>query len=68
MDPAISRFLWICLGGAVGTGARHLLAGWMLQAFGTRFPLFVISAETGTGLEELRTAYRVAPLPPGLAR
>ena len=26
----MSRFLWICLGGAAGTGARYLLSGWAL--------------------------------------
>lgn len=32
------RFLWICLGGAVGTGARYLLSGWAAKRFGTGFP------------------------------
>ena len=30
----VNRFLWICLGGAAGTGARYLLSGWALSAFG----------------------------------
>ena len=34
----MSRFLWICLGGAAGTGARYLLSGWALAALGTSFP------------------------------
>jgi CrcB protein len=34
----MSRFLWICLGGAVGTGARYLLSGWALATFGAGFP------------------------------
>jgi fluoride exporter len=34
----VSRFLWICIGGAAGTGARYLLSGWTLAAFGTGFP------------------------------
>jgi fluoride exporter len=34
----VSRFAWICLGGAVGTGARYLLSGWMLAALGSAFP------------------------------
>jgi CrcB protein len=34
----VSRFFWICLGGAVGTGARYLLSGWALDALGTGFP------------------------------
>lgn len=25
----MARFLWICLGGAIGTGARYLLSGWL---------------------------------------
>jgi fluoride exporter len=31
------RFLWICLGGAVGTGARYLISGWAAR-FGASFP------------------------------
>lgn len=34
----MARFLWICLGGAVGTGARYLLSGWALKALGPSFP------------------------------
>ena len=34
----MSRFAWICLGGAVGTGARYLLSGLALAALGTAFP------------------------------
>ncbi len=34
----MSRFFWICFGGAVGTGARYLLSGWALDALGTAFP------------------------------
>ena len=34
----MQQFLWICLGGAVGTGARYLLSGWALQALGPAFP------------------------------
>jgi CrcB protein len=33
-----SRLFWICLGGAVGTGARYLISGWMLLLLGTAFP------------------------------
>lgn len=32
------QFLWICLGGAVGTGARHLLSSWIGTAIGGAFP------------------------------
>ena len=34
----MSRFLWICLGGAAGTGARYFLSGWALAAWGPAFP------------------------------
>lgn len=34
----MARFFWICLGGAVGTGARYLLSGWTLKIFGPSFP------------------------------
>jgi CrcB protein len=34
----MNRFLWICLGGAIGTGARYLLSGWALKRLGTAFP------------------------------
>jgi CrcB protein len=35
---AMARFLLICAGGAVGTGARYLLGGWAQRALGTGFP------------------------------
>lgn len=34
----MARFLWICLGGAIGTGARYLLGGWILRVTGPGFP------------------------------
>ena len=34
----MARFLWICLGGAIGTGARYLLSGWVLRVTGAGFP------------------------------
>lgn len=34
----MARFLWICFGGAVGTGARYLVSGWALRALGPSFP------------------------------
>lgn len=34
----MSRFLCICFGGAIGTGARYLLSGWALVALGAAFP------------------------------
>ena len=32
------QFLWICLGGALGTGARYLLSGWVLSLLGPSVP------------------------------
>jgi len=34
----MARFLLVCAGGAVGTGARYLLGGWAQRALGTAFP------------------------------
>src|SRR5689334_10798591 len=34
----MARFLLVCTGGAVGTGARYLLGGWAQRALGTTFP------------------------------
>ena len=34
----MARFLWICLGGAIGTAARYLLSGWVLDRLGPSFP------------------------------
>jgi fluoride exporter len=37
-DKTMARFFWICLGGAIGTGARYLLSGWLLRVAGPGFP------------------------------
>jgi CrcB protein len=34
----MERFLWICLAGALGSGARYLIALWAAQRFGSAFP------------------------------
>jgi fluoride exporter len=34
----MSRFFWICVGGAAGTGARYVLSGCALVILGTAFP------------------------------
>jgi len=34
----MTRFLWICFGGAVGTGARYLLAAWVQKIADGPFP------------------------------
>jgi fluoride exporter len=35
---AMSRLLLICLGGALGTGVRYVLSGFVLRLLGTGFP------------------------------
>lgn len=40
------QFVLVCLGGAVGTGARYLLSGWVLQAFGATFPYGTLAVNT----------------------
>ena len=34
----MKRFVWICLAGAAGTGARYLIAVWASQRLGSAFP------------------------------
>jgi len=34
----MQRLLFVCLGGAFGTGARYLVAGWAQKALGAGFP------------------------------
>ena len=34
----MERFVWICLAGAAGTGARYLIALWAARRFGSAFP------------------------------
>ena len=36
------RFLLVCLGGAIGSGARYVLAGWMAVRFGGGLPLGIL--------------------------
>jgi len=38
-EETVVRMVWICLGGAFGTGARYLLSGWALERFGPAFPV-----------------------------
>jgi CrcB protein len=35
----MERFVWVCLGGAAGTGARYLISLWAAQRFGSAFPV-----------------------------
>jgi CrcB protein len=39
----VERLLWVCLGGAAGSGARYLLAGWVQRLAGAGFPLGTLS-------------------------
>jgi CrcB protein len=34
----MERLAWVCLGGAAGSGARYLLAGWVQRLAGAGFP------------------------------
>lgn len=34
----MERLLWVCLGGALGSGARYLVAVWAGRALGSSFP------------------------------
>ena len=34
----MERLFWICLAGAIGTGARYLIALWAAQRLGSAFP------------------------------
>lgn len=34
----MGRLFWICLGGALGSGARYLVSGWVLTLLGRSFP------------------------------
>jgi CrcB protein len=34
----MDRLLWVCLGGAAGSGARYLVSGWALRVMGSAFP------------------------------
>lgn len=51
----MERFLWICLGGAAGTGARYLVALWAAQRLGSAFPF-------GTLLVNLAGCFTIAAL------
>ncbi len=32
------RLAWVCVGGALGSGARYLVSGWVLRLMGASFP------------------------------
>jgi CrcB protein len=37
-ERRMARFLLVCLGGALGTGARYLITGWVPKLLGASFP------------------------------
>jgi CrcB protein len=37
-EVPMDRFLWVCLGSAVGGGARYLISQGAMKVFGTSFP------------------------------
>ena len=39
----MTRFLWVCAGGAIGTGARYLLGNWIIERVGTAFPYHTLA-------------------------
>jgi fluoride exporter len=45
------RLIWICVGGAFGSGARYLLSGWVLEQLGPAFPFGTLAVNvTGSFL------------------
>ena len=56
----MERFFWICLAGAVGTGARYLIALWAAQRFGSAFPV-------GTLIVNLTGCFTIAAVMHGRA-
>lgn len=68
----MTRFLLICLGGALGTGARYLTSLWAATAFGSTFPVgtFLVNVigsllvgflmHVGTATETLSADLRLA--------
>lgn len=42
----VSRFLWVCLGGGVGSGARYALSVWATKRFDVAVPLGTLSVNT----------------------
>jgi fluoride exporter len=38
VGSGVAQFIWICVGGALGTGSRYLVGIWAARALGTAFP------------------------------
>lgn len=46
----MTRFLLVCLGGAIGSGARYLTSLWAAAAFGIAFPYGTLIVNLGGSL------------------
>ena len=57
----MERFVWICLAGAAGTGARYLIALWAAQRFGSAFPYGTLIVNL-TGCFVIATVMQTAAL------
>jgi len=58
----MARFFWICLGGAIGTGARYLLSGWLQRAAGPGFPYGTLAVNV-LGSFFLCLLMQIGPMP-----
>ncbi|HEX6812479.1 MAG TPA: fluoride efflux transporter CrcB [Planctomycetota bacterium] len=68
----MDRFLWICLGGAAGTGARYLVTDWAQRWLGSGLPwgtfavnvlgsfLVGVLMQTGLAMESISPTMRMA--------
>lgn len=65
----MQRLLWVCLAGAIGTGARYLVGLWATERFGAGFPYGTLAVNVvGCFLIGLvmQAAVTVAEFPPTL--
>lgn len=44
LAPRMMRVFWVCLGSAVGGGARYLLSSWLTERWGSSFPYGTLAA------------------------
>ena len=43
----MGSLVWVCVGGAVGSGARHLVTSWMVERWGSGWPLGTWTVNVG---------------------
>jgi CrcB protein len=61
----VGTFAWVCAGGALGSGARYLLAGWLTARAGAAFPAGTLAVNlTGSFLLALLLQIPTATLGP----